>query len=139
MHSERGHTMSLRFRITLLTAVLISFTSAIIGFATYVTVGSVQLEQVDTTLQTSMGSTGMRMAGPLGLKKGANDFPNPVAIVKVNAKGEINGIRRAGPPRNPDPLPAIPTSLLTPDSEKFASFVDPETNQSYRAASRDLR
>ena len=93
MHSERGHTVSLRFRITLLTAVLIAFTSAIIGFATYVTVGSVQLEQVDTTLQTSMGSTGMRMAGPLGSKKGANDFPNPVAIVKVNAKGEMTWIR----------------------------------------------
>ena len=131
--------MSLRFRITLLTAVLIAFTSAIIGFATYVTVGSVQLEQVDTTLQTSMGSTGMRMAGPLGSKKGANDFPNPVAIVKVNATGEITWIRQAGPPRNPDPLPAIPANLLNRDSEKFASFVDPETNQSYRAAWRDLR
>ena len=131
--------MSLRFRITVLTAVLIAFTSTIIGFATYITVSSVQLDQVDTTLQTSMGTTGIRMTGPLGSKKGASDFPNPVAIVKVNAKGEMTWIRQAGPPRNPDPLPAIPASLLNPDSEKFASFVDPETNQSYRAASRDLR
>ena len=132
--------MSLRFRVTLLTAALIAFTSTIIGFATYVTVSSVQLEQLDTSLQSALGIEGFLPGNPnRPLKPGdANDFPIPVAIAKVDARGEITWIRPSGSPRNPDPFPAIPANLLAPGADTFVSFVDPETNQSYRTASRNF-
>jgi len=132
--------VSLRFRVTLLTAALIAFTSTIIGFATYVTVSSVQLEQLDTSLQSALGIEGFLPGNPnRPLKPGdANDFPIPVAIAKVDARGEITWIRPSGSPRNPDPFPAIPANLLAPGADTFVSFVDPETNQSYRTASRNF-
>jgi len=135
--------MSLRTRITVLTAILIAFTSTIIGFATYTTVASVQLQQLDSSLQTSLGSTGMRPGNPnnppaqrVGLD--GNDFANPIAIARVNTSGEIAVVRPSGTASDPDPFPKIPVSLIAPGADQFVTFVDPETGQSYRATSRTL-
>ena len=127
MHSERGHIVSLRFRITLLTAVLIAFTSTIIGFATYITVSSVQLDQVDATLKASLANVDI---SPGGLP---NDFRaaqreeraridnllRPVAFAGVNSQGVITDVRLSGLPQDPDPFPTIPTSVLTSGSKKY--------------------
>jgi two-component system OmpR family sensor kinase len=147
VHSERGHIVSLRFRITLLTAVLIAFTSTIIGFATYLSVSSVQLDQVDATLKASLANVDI---SPGGLP---NDFRaaereqrarrdnllRPVAFAGVNSRGVITDVRLSGLPQDPDPFPTIPASVLTSGSKTIVSFVDPETTESYRLASRSLR
>ena len=138
--------MSLRFRITVLTAVLIGFTSTIIGFATYITVSSVQLDQVDATLKASLANVDI---SPRGLP---NDFRaaqreerarkdnllRPVAFAGVNSQGVITDVRLSGLPQDPDPFPTIPASVITSGSKKIVSFVDPETTESYRLASRIL-
>jgi two-component system OmpR family sensor kinase len=147
VHSERGHIVSLRFRITLLTAVLIAFTSTIIGFATYLSVSSVQLDQVDATLKASLANVDI---SPGGLP---NDFRaaereqrarrdnllRPVAFAGINSRGVITDVRLSGLPQDPDPFPTIPASVLTSGSKTIVSFVDPETTESYRLASRSLR
>ncbi len=132
--------MSLRFRITVLTAVLIAFTSTIIGFATYVTVASIQLEQLDSSLQATLGATGLRPGNPNNptSMRDANNFPNPIAIAAVNIDGQITVARPSGTPSNPNLFPTIPASLIAPGAEQFVSFVDQDTNQSYRATTRTL-
>lgn len=135
--------MSLRVRITVLTAILIAFTSTIIGFATYTNVASVQLEQLDLSLQASLGSTGMQPGNPNNpavqrTEQDATDFANPIAIARVNPDGEITVARPSGTASDPDPFPMIPVSLITPGTDQFVTFIDPETSQSYRATSRTL-
>ena len=78
--------MSLRLRITVLTAALIAITSTIIGIATYTTVASVQLDQLDTRLNTTLGSPGIKPqnSNNPAATKITGDFANPVAIVGVN-------------------------------------------------------
>jgi len=132
--------MSLRFRITVLTAALIAVTSTIIGIATYTTVASVQLDQLDTSLKTSLGSTGIRPGDPNNpaVTKVTGDLANPVAIVGVNKRGDINFVRPSWSGEDPDPLPSIPVELLDSQVKQFSTFIDPGTNQSYRAVTRTL-
>jgi len=130
--------MSLRLRITALTAALIAITSTIIGIATYTTVASVQLDQLDTSLKASLSSTGIRPRDPNNpaATKITGDFANPVAIVGVNTRGDINFVRPSWSGNDPDPLPSIPVELLNSQVQQFSTFIDSETNQSYRAATR---
>jgi len=135
--------MSLRVRITVLTAILNAFTSTIIGFATYTTVAWVQLEQLDLSLQSSLGSTAIRPGNPNNppprhTDRDATDFANPVAIAGVNTDGEITVARPSGTASDPEPFPTIPASLIALGADQFVTFFDTETSQSYRANSRTL-
>jgi len=130
--------MSLRLRITVLTAALIAITSTIIGIATYTTVASVQLDQLDTSLKTTLGSPGIKPqnSNNPAATKITGDFANPVAIVGVNTRGDLSVVRPSWSGKDPDPLPSIPVELLDSQVQQFSTFIDPETNQSYRAATR---
>jgi two-component system OmpR family sensor kinase len=140
MRHEIGTSMSLRLRITLLTAVLIAFTSTIIGIATYVTVASVQLTQIDTSLQSALSTTGLRPGNLNNAPnpRDSNDFPNSIAFAGINMEGQITVARPSGTPSEPDPFPVVPESLIGPGADRFVTFVDSQTDQSYRATTRTL-
>jgi len=135
--------MTLRWRITILTAVMIAIASSVIGVASYLNVSQAQISSIDSSLQNALGGNPRRIL-ERGLPRGGNpnDFYSAVAIGVLDTAGSVAVVRPAGTQENPEAFPALPVEEIQSDSTQAISFTDASTGNSYRLvaqpAGRDL-
>lgn len=108
--------MSLRLRLTILTAILIALASSALGLVIYTNAGSIQLQRIDDVLYSEISQTRLR-ALENGRETPLSDAYVPVAIGRVNRDRTILPLRSAGTPDA-----AIPVPSLTPEQLAQASI-----------------
>jgi two-component system, OmpR family, sensor kinase len=129
--------MTLRWRITILTAVMIAIASSVIGLASYLNVSQAQMTSIDSSLQNSLGSNPKRVL-ERALPRGGNpnDFYSAVAIGVIDSAGTVAVLRPAGTQGNPEEFPTLPVEEIQSDSNQAISFTDVSTGESYRLLAR---
>ncbi len=129
--------MTLRWRITILTAVMIALASSVIGVASYLNVSQAQISSIDSSLQNSLGSNPRRIlerAVPRGTNP--NDFYSAVAVAALDTAGNVSVLRPAGTQTSPEEFPTLPLAQIQSDSTQNISFTDESTGNSYRLVAR---
>ena len=124
--------MSLRSRITILTALLILFSSAILGAFVYFTASSIQYQTIDNSLRSAVADARIQ---------GLSDNPRPaqadsysqIAIGRVNRDNTITVLRQAGYSSDPLPFPTLTAAQLA-QSQQTAITVPGDVT--YRVVSR---
>ena len=132
--------MTLRWRITILTAVMIAIASSVIGVASYLNVSQAQISSIDSSLQNALGSNPRRVL-ERGLPRGdnPNDFYSAVAIGVLDTAGNVAVVRPAGTQANPEEFPTLPIDGIQSNSTQptqTISFTDASTGNSYRLVAR---
>ena len=97
--------MSLRTRLTLLTAVLIAAASSILGVVVYVAAEQTQLDAVDQVLTTSA-----QVAGRFNDRRGRQPEDEVIstnAVARIHRDGTIHVLRQAGNPNALVPFPVL--------------------------------
>jgi two-component system, OmpR family, sensor kinase len=129
--------MTLRWRITILTAVMIAIASSVIGVASYLNVSQAQMSSIDSSLQNSLGPNPRRVlerASPRG--NNPNDFYSAVAIGVLDSAGNVAVVRPAGTQGSPEEFPTLPVKEIESDPTQTISFTDESTGNSYRLVAR---
>lgn len=129
--------MTLRWRITTLTAVMIAIASSVIGVASYLNVSQAQMSSIDSSLQNSLGPNTRRVlerGSPRG--NNPNDFYSAVAIGVLDTAGNVALVRPAGTEGNPEAFPTLPVAEIQSDPTQTISFTDASTGNSYRLVAR---
>jgi len=98
--------MSLRIRLTLLTATLIAVATSVLGVVIYVNAGSIQLERVDEAMYSEIAQARIRSLAE-NPRPPQNDVYVSIALGRLNRDGTITPLRDAGTPDNPIPLPPL--------------------------------
>lgn len=98
--------MSLRLRLTLLTALLIALASSALGVVIYVNAGTIQTERVDEILYSDISQARIRALAD-GRETPTGDAYVSVALGRVNRDGTILPLRAAGTPDDPIPVPDL--------------------------------
>lgn len=98
--------MSLRLRLTLLTAVLIALSTSALGIVIYVNAGSIQTDRVDEVLYSEISQARIRSMAE-NPRPPQSDVYVSVAIGRVNRDGTILQLRAAGTTEDPIPLPTL--------------------------------
>lgn len=98
--------MTLRARVTLLTALLILVSTSLLGVLAYVTSSRLQYDSVDATLASVITDARIRSlaANPRPMP---DDVYSPVALGRVNRDGTITVLRQAGLGSDPLPFPQL--------------------------------
>ena len=102
--------MSLRSRLTLLTAILIAAASSVLGVVVYVAAEQTQIHAVDQVLLTSA-----QVASRFNDRRGRqpeDEVISTIAIGRVRRDGTIQVIRQAGTPNALLPFPMLATTDL---------------------------
>lgn len=129
--------MSLRTRITLLTAVLLLVSTSLIGVIAYVTAKQINLNVIDTSLIGAVADARIR-----ALDNGANGQPNPIPddiylpiAMGVVSPGEqtVRPLRAAGTALNPLPFPSLTMAQV---QEAMQHPIDVAGSPSYRVVAR---
>lgn len=129
--------MSLKLRITLITAVLIAITSSTIGAASYLSISRAQLSAIDSTLRNTIGSNPLRMAErQLRRENMPPDFYTPVAVALVDSSGNISVIRSAGTDTEPEEFPTLPEEEIKAVRDQTLTFTDDSLDETYRLVAR---
>lgn len=129
--------MTLRWRITILTAVMIAIASSVIGVASYLNVSQAQMSSIDSSLQNSLGPNPRRVlerALPRG--NNPNDFYSAVAVGVLDSAGSVAVVRPAGTQESPEEFPTLPVEEIQSNPTQTISFTDASTGNSYRLVSR---
>lgn len=103
--------MSLRLRLTVLTAVLIALSTSVLGIVIYANAGSIQKERVDEVLYSEISQARIRSMAE-NPRPRQTDVYVSVAIGRVNRDGTILQVRAAGTAEDPIPLPALTDQQL---------------------------
>ncbi len=103
--------MSLRARVTLLTAVLLLVSATVLGALAYTTAARLQYGTVDDTLSGAITEARVRSLSQ-NPRPVPDDVYSPVALGRVDRDGTIVVLREAGLGSDPLPFPDLtPTSL----------------------------
>lgn len=129
--------MTLRWRITILTAVMIAIASSIIGVASYLSISQAQISSIDSSLQNAIGPNPRRVLerGP-NRGENPNDFYSAIAIGVLDNAGNVAVVRPAGTQGNPEEFPTLPIEEIQSESQQAISFTDASTGDSYRLVAR---
>ncbi len=98
--------MSLRLRLTALTAALIALSTSVLGIVIYVNAGSIQTDRVDEILYSDISQARIRALAE-GRETPTGDAYVSVALGRVNRDGTILRLRSAGTPDAPIPVPDL--------------------------------
>ncbi len=130
----KGVRLNLKWRLTLVTTLLIAIASTIIGTASYLTITRVQLQSVDSSLERSLSGNPLgRIARDITRNQGPQaGLYTPVAIALLTTKDTVTVIQPAGTDQNPEPFPNLPADIRQLKGGDTESFTDPETGQSFR-------
>lgn len=108
--------MSLRLRLTVLTAVLIALSTSVLGIVIYTNAGSIQLQRIDDVLYSEISQARLRSLENSRVTPPGDTYVQ-VAIGRVNRDRTILPLRSAGTPDDPIPVPP-----LTPEEIAQASL-----------------
>lgn len=129
--------MSLKWRITIVTALLIALSSSAIGTASYFSISRAQMSAIDTTLTNALGAQPARMLErQLSRNNAQLSFYSPIAIALVDDTGQATVVRPAGTESAPAQFPEIPLSSLGNGNKPLQTFSDPITGEKYRLLAR---
>lgn len=132
--------MTLRWRITITTALLIALASTVIGVASYLNISQAQMASIDSSLQSALGPNLRRLLeGEPQRRNPQGSFFTPVAIGVIDASGNVSTVRPAGTAEAPEPFPTLPTGEIRLDSNQDSqtiTFVDESIGDSYRLFTR---
>ena len=103
--------MSLRLRLTILTAVLIALATSTLGIVIYTNAGSIQMDRVDEVLYSEISQARIRSMAE-NPRPPQSDVYVSVALGRVNRDGTILQLRPAGTTDDPIPLPALTNQQL---------------------------
>jgi two-component system OmpR family sensor kinase len=136
--------VNLKWRITLVTALLIAIASSTIGVASYVSISRAQISAVDSSLQNAIGANPARAAERRPPRdRESSDFYTPIAIGQVSRDGEVSVIRPAGTTASPEAFPQLPLSDIEIGPDRALTFTDPISGNEFRLvarpAGRDMR
>ena len=134
----KGVRLNLKWRLTLVTALLIAIASTTIGIASYLTITRAQLRAVDATLELSLSGNPLgRIARDITRNQNpATGLYTPVAIALLTTKDIVTVIQPAGTDQNPEPFPNLPGNIRDLKGDETESFTDSVTGKSYRAIVR---
>ena len=129
--------MNLKWRITLVTALLIALASSVIGAASYASISRAQINAIDTNLQNAVGVTpGRALERQMGRGREISNFFTPIAIAVVSGAGEVSVIRPAGTADSPEIFPSLPVSEIGAGRDAELTFIDSESGAEYRLIAR---
>jgi len=129
--------MNLKWRITLVTALLIAVASSTIGVASYISISRAQINAIDSSLQSALGPNPKKTIerqAPLGRE--SSNFYTPIAIGKILFTGEVRVVRPAGTIDSPEPFPVLPVSEIEIGPDQALTFVDPASGKQFRLVAR---
>jgi two-component system OmpR family sensor kinase len=129
--------MNLKWRITLVTALLIALASSAIGVASYISISQAQINAIDSTLQNALGDNPKRAVErqpPPG--RDLSNFYTPIAIGKISGNGVVNVLRPAGTSDAPELFPALPESGIEIGPGQALTFIDPISGKQFRLVAR---
>jgi len=129
--------MNLKWRITLVTALLIAIASSTIGVASYISISRAQINAIDSSLQNALGPNPKRTIerqAPLGRE--SSNFYTPIAIGKISVTGEVRVVRPAGTIDSPESFPVLPVSEIEVGPDRGLTFIDPTSGKQYRLVAR---
>jgi len=127
--------MSLRTRITLLTALLLLFSTSLIGATACIAAYRINLDVVDTSLQGAVADARIRS---IQNQRGPNPVPEdaylPIAIgvLKPNSQS-VEMVRAAGTGINPLPFPSVNRAMV---DEALVHPIDISGSLTYRVVAR---
>jgi two-component system OmpR family sensor kinase len=129
--------MSLRSRITILTALLILFSTAVLGAFVYFTASSIQYQTIDNGLRSAVADARIQSLSnnprPAPPDSASPDSYNQIAIARVNRDNTITVLRQAGYSSDPLPFPTLTAAQLA-QSQQTAITVPGEVT--YRVVAR---
>ena len=133
--------MTLRWRITILTAVMIAIASSVIGIAGFVTTSQAQLSAIDSTLTNALGQNPRRIfgLGREGMRGNRfSDVYSPVAVGLIDSDGQTVAVRNAGTDVDPEPFPVVPQDISLMRSSQVLTFTDQSSGAPFRIVTRPL-
>ena len=124
--------MTLRARVTLLTALLMLVSTSLLGALAYVTSSRLQYDTIDTVLDSVITDGRIRslVSNPRPVP---DDVYSPIALARINRDGSITVLRQAGLGSDPLPFPQLSAESL--DAARV-SPVSVDGNPSYRVIVR---
>ena len=124
--------MTLRARVTLLTALLMLVSTSLLGTLAYVTSSRLQYDTIDTVLDSVITDGRIRslVSNPRPVP---DDVYSPIALARINRDGSITVLRQAGLGSDPLPFPQLSAESL--DAARV-SPVSVDGNPSYRVIVR---
>lgn len=129
--------MNLKWRITLVTALLIAIASSTIGAASYISISRAQISAIDSSLQNALGVTPARALERQAARgRELSGFYTPIAIGLVSGSGEVTVIRPAGTIDSPEPFPQLPLSNIEVGRDRALTFTDPASGNEFRLIAR---
>jgi two-component system, OmpR family, sensor kinase len=125
--------VTLRWRITILTAVMIAVASSLIGVASVVSIAQAQMSAIDSSLQTALGMNPRRILRGDGERGNRfSDVYTPIGLGLIDTEGDLVAVRSAGTPENPETFPTLPLQQLSNAPNQALSFTDQATGEPYR-------
>ncbi|GDX31887.1 hypothetical protein LBMAG15_08210 [Actinomycetes bacterium] len=124
--------MSLRSRITILTALLILFSTAILGAFVYFTASSIQYQTIDNGLRSAVADARVPAMADRPRPAPADAFIQ-MAIGRVNRDGSITVLRQAGYSSDPLPFPTVTADQIIQAQQSAITVPGPIT---YRVLAR---
>jgi two-component system OmpR family sensor kinase len=103
--------MSLRSRITMLTALLVLISTAILGAFVYFTASSIQYQTIDNGLRSAVADARIQSLADNPRPAPADAFIQ-IAIGRVNRDNTITVLRQAGYSSDPLPFPSVTPSQI---------------------------
>lgn len=129
--------MSLKLRITLVTAALIAIASSTIGVASYFSIARVQVNAIDSSLREALGANPKKLTERQDQQgRLSSDFYTPIAIGVVSQTGEIMVLRPAGTIDSSETFPTLPLTEI--NSDRAMSFIDSSSGKEYRLVARAI-
>ncbi len=124
--------MSLRSRITILTALLILFSTAALGAFVYFTASSIQYQTIDNGLSYAVADARVQAMSDRPRPAPADAFIQ-MAIGRVNRDGSITVLRQAGYSSDPLPFPTLTSAQIAQAQQSAITVPGPIT---YRVIAR---
>jgi two-component system OmpR family sensor kinase len=124
--------MSLRSRITILTALLILFSTAALGAFVYFTASSIQYQTIDNGLRYAVADARVQAMSDRPRPAPADAFIQ-MAIGRVNRDGSITVLRQAGYSSDPLPFPTLTAAQIAQAQQSAITIPGPIT---YRVIAR---
>lgn len=124
--------MTLRARVTLLTAILILVSTSALGALAYVTSSRLQYDTIDTTLESAITDARVRSLAT-NPRPVPDDVYSPVALARLNRDGTVTVLRQAGLGSDPLPFPQLTGASV---AAARVSPVSVEGSPSYRVIVR---
>lgn len=103
--------MTLRARVTLVTALLILVSTSLLGALVYVTSSRLQYDSIDRSLASVITEARIRSLAT-NPRPVPDDVYSPVALARINRDGSITVLRQAGLGSDPLPFPQLSTETI---------------------------